>query len=76
MQIIPLKQGNDTYVSIDQSFFYNHVSGRISIKTFQAVAFGLSGLQWLKGLCLQHKNWQFDSLLMFFNSHIYSWIDN
>ena len=44
MQIIPLKQGNDTYVSIDQSFFYKHVSGRISIKTFKAVAFGASRL--------------------------------
>lgn len=42
MQIIPLKQGNDTYVSIDQSFFYKYVSGRISVKTFQAVAFGAS----------------------------------
>ena len=45
MQIIPLKRVNDTYVSIDQSFFYKHVSGRISIKTFQVVAFGASGLQ-------------------------------
>ena len=76
MQIIPLKQGNDTYVSIDQSFFYKHVSGRISVKTFQVVAFGASWLQWLQGLCLRHKKLQFDSLLMFFISHIYSWIDN
>ena len=45
MQIIPLKQGNDTYVSIDQSFFYKYVSGRISVKTFQAVAFGASWLR-------------------------------
>ena len=70
MQIIPLKQGNDTYVSIDQSSFYKHVSGRISLKTFQAVAFSASRLHGLKGLCLRHKNLQFDSLLMFFNSHI------
>ena len=76
MQIIPLKRGNYTYASIDQSFFYKHVSGRISIKTFQTVAFGASWLQWLKGLYLRHKNLEFDSLLMFFNSHIYSWIDN
>ena len=35
MQIIPLKQGNDTYVSIDQSFFISMFREEFQLKHFR-----------------------------------------